>query len=473
MKLSSLFGDRSFWRFSMRLALPIAIQNLLISSFSMVDTAMVSQLGDTALSSVGMAGQWAWLLNIFMFGIASGASVFFSQYWGVRDTKGIRRILGIALSVSFIFMLPFFLVALVSPSFVISLFNRDAAIIETGSAYLSVALWSYPAIALNSAVSAALRSTECVKLPMLVSGATTLFNAVLNYVFIFGVGQIPAMGVRGAALATVISTWAGPILLIAVAVLKKTVLCGSLRALFSARRDEFLRVVRRMLPVVLNEGLWGLGTWVLGLIYANLGKDEYGGVTIARTCEMIGFAFIQGLGAACCVSVGKSVGAGETENAVRDAKRFAFLVPFLSIFIGGAVLLLRAPILSLFNMSNNLSSVTLATASGMLIIYSLEIAVRNIPYIQIVGIFRSGGDTLFASIYDIGCLWLLAIPAALIAASLGVPFLGVVIIAYLCEDWPKAVFCLMRLKSLKWIKPVTREGMEGHRLFLEKRQKKI
>ena len=307
---------------------------------------------------------------------------------------------------------------------------------------------------------------------MAISGVSTLLNAALNYVFIFGLGPIDAIGVRGAALATVISAWVGPVLLIAIAVFKKTVLYGPLREMFNVKKEEFFAVLRRMLPVLINEGLWGLGTWTIGVIYANLGKDEYGGVTIARTVEMIGFSFIQGLGAACCVSVGKGVGAGKIENAVRDAKRFGILVPLASLFIGSAVILLRAPILSLFNMGDSLSAVTLATASGMLLIYAVELAIRNIPYIQIVGIFRSGGDTLFASLYDIGCLWLLAIPAALISSSLGAPFLLVVAIAYICEDWPKTFFCLMRFKSLKWIKPVTAEGIEGHKAFLEKQKNK-
>ena len=187
---------------------------------------------------------------------------------------------------------------------------------------------------------------------------------------------------------------------------------------------------------------------------------------------MISFAFIQGMGAACCVLVGKRVGAGKTEDAVRDARRFGILVPCLSVLLGGAVILLRGPILSLFNMSGTLSEVTLYTASGMLFIYAVEIAIRNIPYIQIVGIFRSGGDTLFASLYDIGCLWLLAIPAALIASNAGAPFLLVVLIVYICEDWPKTFFCLMRFRSLKWIKPVTPEGIEGHKNFLAKRKQK-
>lgn len=465
-------GDKPFWQCCLRLAVPIAIQNLLISSFALVDTAMVSQLGGTELSAVGMAGQWVWLFNIFMFGIASGASVFISQYWGAKNEKGIRSVTGIALIVATVFLLPFFLIPLFSPTFVISLFNRDAAIVAVGGQYLSVALWSYPAVMLSGIVSASLRATENVKLPMAVSIVGTLANAVLNYTFIFGIGPIPSMGVVGAALATVISSWLSPVLLILFAYLQKTVLCAPPSAFFRICAAEVRAVLRRMLPVILNEGLWGLGTWIVTLIYANLGKDEYGGVTIFRTCETVAFAFVQGLGAACCVSVGKGIGAGKTEEAVRDAKRYGILLPLFSVLVGGLLIALHAPIIALFNLNGTLPEVTLYTARGMIFIYSLELAVRNIPYIQIVGIFRSGGDTFVAMLFDFGCLWFFAIPVMLILAAMDAPFLLIVLLAFVCEDWPKSALCLWRFKSLKWIKPVTPEGIEGHRLFLEKRKQR-
>jgi len=456
----------------LRLAIPIAVQNLLISSFSLIDTAMVSQLGGTELSAVGMAGQWAWLLTMFLFGIASGASVFLAQYWGVRNVAGIRRVTGIALLVSFVFFLPIFLTPLISPEFVISLFNRDPDIIRAGSAYLSIALWSYPAVMLNSVISATLRSTEVVKLPMVISGISTVTNGALNYAFIFGIGPIPAMGVEGAAIATVISAWIGPILLLVCAVFSKTVLRASPLSFFRLQASEFRDVLRRMLPVIFNESLWGVGTWVILLIYSNIDKDAYGGVTIFRTCETLAFALVQGLGAACCVSVGKSVGAGEIRNAIRDARRFGILVPLFSIVIGGLLIALHQPILFFFNLSGTLSDVTLQTAKGIIIIYSIELAIRNIPYIQIVGIFRSGGDTLFATLFDVGCLWFFSVPVALLGAKLGLPFLLIVLLVYICEDWPKAFFCLLRFAGGKWIKPVTPEGIEGHKRYLaEKKQK--
>lgn len=471
---TNLFGDRAFFGSAVRLALPIAAQNLLISSFALVDTVMVSQLGGTELSSVGMAGQWVWLLNIFLFGIASGCSIFFSQFWGARDKASIHKVMGVALLLSVGVMLPFLFLPIFAPEFIISLFNQDATVIACGSAYLRVALWSYPAIAVNSAVGALLRSTEHVKLPMVVAAFTTVANATLNYMFIFGLGPIPAMGVEGAALATVISSWLGPVLLILISLLKRNVLYAAPRAYLAVKRAEFASYMRRILPVVFNEMLWGAGTLVLTMIYSNIGKDEYGGVTILRSCENIVFSFCQGLGAACCVMVGKQVGAGQTREAVRDARRFTVLTPLFCLVLGVVVILLRRPIITLFNMEGNLSAVTLATAAGLLFIYGAEVAIRNIPYTQVIGIFRAGGDTFFATLYDTGCLWLLAIPVAFFTARAGAPFLLVFALTTVAEDWPKAVLCLHRFFSEKWIKPVTEAGKEGlARYKAEKANKKM
>lgn len=468
--LTNILGDRAFFHHALRLALPIAAQNLLISSFALVDTVMVSQLGGTELSSVGMAGQWVWLLNIFLFGIASGCSIFFSQFWGARDRSSIHKVMGVSLLLSVGIMIPFFLLALCAPDFIVSLFNKAPEVIECGSAYLKIALWSYPAIAVNSAVGALLRSTEHVKLPMVVAAFTTLSNAALNYILIFGLGSIPAMGVEGAALATVISSWLGPALLILVSLIKKNILYASPKAFVAVKKQEFFYYLRRILIVFFNDMLWGIGTLTLTMIYSNLGKDEYGGMTILRSCENVAFSFCQGLGAACCVMVGKQVGAGQTREAVRDARRFSVLTPLFCLVVGIVIILLRSPIIALFNMEQNLSAVTLATASGLLFIYGAEIAIRNLPYMQVIGVFRSGGDAFFASLYDMGCLWLFSIPVAFFAAGAGLPFLLVFALSLAAEDWPKALLCLHRFFSEKWIKPVTEEGKAGLARYKEEKK---
>ena len=132
--LKKYFGDKGFWKITLRLAIPIAIQNMLTSSFALVDTLMVSKLGDVALSSVGMAGQFSWLLNLICFGICSGMSVFAAQFWGVKNYRSMRKVFGIALITSLFVSTAFFLTAFTSPDFIISIFNKDSAVISSGSA---------------------------------------------------------------------------------------------------------------------------------------------------------------------------------------------------------------------------------------------------------------------------------------------------------------------------------------------------
>ena len=146
MKLSTYLGDRPFWRDTARLALPIALQNMLTSSFALIDTLMVSRLGDLALSSVGMAGQWSWFLNLIAFGVASGMSVFAAQYRGVKNHAGMRRVLGLSLVILLTVSLVFFLAALLFPAAIVTIFNKDPAVIESGASYLRIACFSYPAV---------------------------------------------------------------------------------------------------------------------------------------------------------------------------------------------------------------------------------------------------------------------------------------------------------------------------------------
>ena len=181
MNWSKYLGDKPFWRVTLALALPVAIQNVLTSSFQLVDTMMVSRLGDVVLSSVGMAAQWGWLCMVLGFGLCSGMSVFVSQYWGVKDLKGIRRVLGMGLMCCLIVSLIFMGIALAAPRWVISLFNKDPAVIEAGSQYLSIVCFSYPAVALTNVLSTVLRNTERVKLPMYTAMITTVVNAVVDY----------------------------------------------------------------------------------------------------------------------------------------------------------------------------------------------------------------------------------------------------------------------------------------------------
>ena len=462
MRLSHYLGDRPFWKVTARLALPIAFQNVLTSSFQLVDTMMVSRLGDLTLSAVGMAGQWGWMANLLGFGLCSGMSVFVSQYWGVRDLKGIRRVMGIALLISLLLTGAFLAVALLVPGAVLGLFNKDPAVVDMGCRYLTVVCFSYPAVTLTNVLATVLRNMEQVRPPLYVSMVTTVINVVVNYGLIFGKLGMPEMGVAGAAVATCISAWMGPVLLLAISAAQKNLLIGPVRELLAFGRKDLAAFFKRAFPVIVNEGLWSLGIVILNMIYSNQGYEYYAGMTVFKTFADLCFSFYMGLGNACVIMVGKSVGQGKIPRAVQDAKRFTFLVPLAGLVIGGLMILFRHPLVSVFSAGDNLSALTIRTALAVTVFCGVEVTLRNVTYVQVVGVFRSGGDTFWGMVYDLGSLWLVAIPAALLAAGVfHLPFLGVVMCAYLGEDIPKTVLCLRHFRTMRWLKPVTEEGRAG------------
>ena len=454
-KLPLSFKDRSFWRVTLALAIPIALQNMLSASFSLVDTLMVSQLGDVELSATGMAGQWTWLFNMMIFGIASGAAVFVSQYWGDKNIKGIHRSTGIAVLSGLLVSIPFLIAGLLIPKLIISIFNQDPNVVREGAAYLRFACLSYPAIALTNILGSTLRSAEHPKLPMIVSGACALLNALLNYILIF-----PAnLGVEGAAIATAISAWAAPLLLIAISFFSKNILRAPLKDYLSFKLSSLVEFYKKALPVIVNETMWGLGTVAYNVIFANIGYEEYAAITIVKTFENFSFCFFLGLCTACCVMVGKNVGSGDIREGLRDSKRFMILFPIVSAVVGGVIILLREPLVSIFNLGSGISEYTTETAQWILVITGVWIIVRNIPYLTVVGIFRPGGDTGFGMIIELLVLWCFSVPMTFIAANvLDLPFLLVYAIMYLCEDTPKAIIFICYWISGKWVKPVTEAG---------------
>ncbi|MBQ4067394.1 MAG: MATE family efflux transporter [Clostridia bacterium] len=467
MNIRSLYFHKPFWKTAIPLALPIALQNLMAASFSLIDTFMVAGLGSQTLSAVGMASQYTWLFNIVIFGLASGTALFVSQYWGGRDRSAIHRTEGMALMLAIGTGLLFFIIGALFPEAILSIFNKDEAVIKTGSSYIRYACFSYPAYALNFTLYTVLRSTEKVRLPMVLSVFNAGLNAVLNYGLIYGRLGLPEMGAAGAALATSLSCWVTTAALLATCLIQKNIVVASLKKLFIFTRKQFSAFMRKTLPAVLNEGVFALGTTVLNITLSNLSVEAYAGVTILRTVENLAFVFIVGLCNACSIIVGKSIGAGDIRGAREDATRFLFVMPLFSLITSLGLILLRSPLVSLFTYSGEYTDVAVSSALYCILIYALNMPLRNVPYLTIVGIFRPGGDPKTGMICDVSALWFISIPLTVILSLSGVPFEIVFLCMYLSEDIPKTALCLWYFASGKWIHPVTPEG----KLALEQMKK--
>lgn len=473
--LKRLFGGKRFWKAALTLAVPIAIQNLLISSFVLVDTLMVSSLGDVSLAAVGMAGQWSWLLNLALFGFSSGASVFFSQYYGDEDMAGIKRTYGIVLFFVSISAMLFTVLGFLTPKPIISIFNRDTQVLEIGASYLKIAVFSYPAIAFNQIVCVLLRSTGRAKMPMYVSALTTVLNAFLDYALIFGKFGFPALGIEGAAIATCISAWIGPVVIMMVLIFQKDeIVCAPLSELFSFTKRDLRVFFNRALPVLINETLWGLGTFALNVVYSNMGYEYYAAMTILKTFDNLVFAFFVGINNSCCIMVGQEIGGGKIATGLKDANRFVLLVPLLAAMTSIAVVIFRSSLVNIFNMAGTISDETLKTAKNIMIVYAITFPLRNFLYVVITGVFRSGGDTKTGMKYDLSCLWFISVPVSVVAAFvLKLPFIVVYAASMVFEDITKVILCLRHFLSRRWVMPVTQTGKDAYIQYKKDMENKI
>ncbi|MCL2473213.1 MAG: MATE family efflux transporter [Treponema sp.] len=449
-----LLGNRRFYENVLILGVPVAMQNLLTTSASMVDTVMVGIEGEIAVAAVGISALFSMLLFSAYFGFCNGGTIFFAQYWGAKDERGISRSYGITLVCMMVMGIVFGALAILFPEFILSIYTDKENIRQTGIPYLRIVGWSYPLQTLAMAIGSLLRSIEKVKIPFFASIAQLATNIFLNWVLILGNLGFPRLGVSGAAIATVIAQ--------AVNVIMLYMYCFADKHSFITRiRDHFkwdLPFIRnfftKILFVVLNEVIYGAGMLFLNMI---IGRQIEAGIAawaVFRVLEGFIFAFFGGLANACSVMVGKQIGAGEHLEGYADAKRFGLLCPVVTFTICIIIILFRAPIMVSFHLGTEATQYV----EAMILIYTFTGTMRTFNYISNT-IFRAGGEPVLGALIEIGGLFLVSVPAAAVAGLIfHWPFLAVFFMLYLDEIIRLVIF-LWYINSGRWVKPVTAEGM--------------
>jgi len=450
MFIKNMMKDKAFWKATLFIAVPVAFQNLLSNSFSLIDLLMIGGHGDDTIAAVGLAGQITFLQTIFLFGICSGGMVFITQYWGAGNYPAIKRTYGMIMvncaAVGFLFFAVSFLV----PKFLMGLYTDDIAQIEIGAKYLRTVSVSYVFTALTMGFSFVLRSTEKVMIPLAANIFAVITNIVLNYAFVNGNLGFSALGVVGLAVATDIAAIINPLLILLFSYFRKTILIAPLKEIFAFNLTGLKGYYSIALPVFINEVLWSLGTTAYNSIYGHMGS--YAPVAIVKNIDNMVFVLFTGLCSACAVLIGKYVGNHDLKTAKEYSKRFLFLLPLSSLFAGGLVILCRGGILNFYTASDE----ALSIANILLFILSLEFIIRNISYICIVGIFRAGGDTKTGALYDLICLWFIGLPVTFVSGILlKLDIVTVYALMLFSEDTVKAIMCLKYYGTMKWIKPVS------------------
>ena len=453
----NILKDKIFLNTLLKLAVPIALQNLISSSLNFVDILMIGRLGETSIAGVGLANQYFFLLCLLLYGITSGASVFTAQYWGNKDIANIKRSLGICIITGMIGSLVFTFIGIVFPYNALRIFSYDSEVINIGGGYLRIVAFSYIVTAITFAYSFILRSIGKVKLPMYISGVAIVTNAFLNYILIFGHFGAPRLGANGAAIATVISRFIEMVLIVSIVYYKKMPIAAKISEMTDLSMAFVKNFFKVTIPVILNESVWALGVTVYAVVYAKMGTQVVAATNISGSIERIMWVIFFGVGSACSVMIGNKIGEGKYDDAHLYAKRFSVLTPILAILSGGILILVIPYILPLFKVSEIVNYY----AYMNIVVLSIYMWVKVFNFVCIIGVLRSGGDTKYSLYIDVGSVWLIGVPLAIIGGLVWKLPVYYVYALISLEEIFKFVLGIRRIKSGKWLNNLTANNVNS------------
>ena len=451
--------ERGFYRRLFFLALPLILQNLITTSLGFVDTFMVGLLGSDQLSAVTAANAPIYLIQVIIFGLMSGLTILVSQYWGKQDIASINRCMGFAMYAGLAISILMAAVLFFFPTQVLLLVTDNRTLIEMGAPYLKIVGISYIFNSVSSVYVSMQRSAENPSLGMKIFAASMLLNTFLNYCLIFGKFGAPALGITGAAIATLTSRIVEFLLVLLYAAFNRRVpLMPSL--LFRPGKATARSFAKYATPVLFNETMWGLGTTVMTSILGHMegSADMLAAYTIMGNIDKFTTVSCFGIAGATAVILGKAIGEGTNKDKVYDLSWCLLIVSFM-LGLGLAVVLAFAlpfvfiPYLyPLFG----LSELATQAAATLCVVYLVLLPLKSFDISNITGVLRAGGDVRMATIIDLCPLWLVAVPlAALTALVLDAP-LPLVCIGIYSENICKMPLGIIRLRSRKWINDVTR-----------------
>lgn len=450
IQIRSVFEDKKFLRKTIAIGIPIAIQALLNTTLNLVDNMMIGSLGESSIAAVGLANKVFFVFTLLLFGVVSGSSILTAQYFGKRDIKNIRRVLGMSLIIGLSGALLFMIAGLFIPKAVMRIFTPSEGTISIGASYLAIVAVSYPLTAITNCYISLLRATNKVKAPVFISLVAILVNVILNYTFIFGNFGAPRLGVQGAAIATVIARLVECISILSVVYISKGPAAARIKELIGFDKEFIKKYFITVSPVIANEFMWGLGVTMYSLVYGRMGDRAVAAITITQNVEQICVVIFQGLSSATAVILGNELGANKLKDAEKHAKSFFILQLMLTIVMGFVCILIRNPLIDLFSVQKDVASDIIKC----LTVFVCYLPFRMFNLINIVGVLRSGGDTKASLLLDITGVWCVGIPFAFLGGIvLGLPIYYVYAMITI-EEVYKFILGFKRYKQKKWLKNI-------------------
>ncbi len=446
--------DKPFFRKLMMICLPIVIQNLMAASLHIIDGVMIGQLGDAPYAAVTQASRYVFVFQLFVFGAGSGCGIFFSQHWGTKDVSAMRRVMGLCLRIGLTLAVLFGGVALLFPETVMGIFLPRGDSFHYAVQYLLIVAPGFLITAVDTVYATCMKSAGQTVIPMVAGVVSILTNTLLNWVLIYGNLGAPALGVQGAAIATVIAAGVSLAINMGCSYGMKLPSAFRWRDWKLPDRAYMKRFVSTVAPVVANEGLWSMGMSMYSVFYGRLGDAAVAAIGIVNMVDQLIFTMIYGIMNATAILVGNCLGAGDKEGARLTARRMIFA----SVVVGAVMcviqLAVKGPLIGVFRVSAEAK----ALAGIILTISAFTIWIRAINSINVVGVLRAGGDTVFSMLLDTAALWLVGVPLVGLAA---LAFHWPIYLCYACtvvEEVIKMLIGLPRFRSGKWMNDLNRRA---------------
>ena len=445
--------DRSFYRSLVTLAVPISLQNLVTFAVSFADNVMIGSLGDDAISGVYIGGQLQSVLQMFVGGIEGAILILAAQYWGKKDTQSIRKVVSIGIKFALAVGLLSSLVAVLFPQWVIRAFTTEPGVIQEGAAYVQIVGFTYLFFSVSQVMIAAMRSVETARIGLYISCMALVINVCLNYVFIFGHFGFPAMGVRGAALATLVSRILEMCVGVGYVFFVDKKLRFGLKDLLHTDRQLLRDFIRYGLPVIGGQVVWAINSLANTKLLGYYSAGVIAAASITGMLHNLVYVWMNGMSSAVGIITGKTVGAGQYEKMKEYSKTVQMIFLFVGLISGAAVFLARDGFISLYNASPE------AQAYSRQFINVISVTIIGTCYQAacLFGLVKSGGDISFVFKNDTIFVFLVVIPSSLLAMWLDAPP-WVVFACLKCDQILKCFVAIVKINRYNWMKNLTRDN---------------
>lgn len=452
--------EPAFYKKVFGLALPIALQSLITIGVNMLDTIMVGNLGESALSATSLANTFISIYHIFCMGLGMGASVLVSRYWGMKNaangqeeaaSKALKQTVCLMLRLAIILASVFAILTLVIPNQLMRTYTQDASIIELGSIYFKWSVVTYFFLGSSLVSTIVLRSVGQVRLPLYVSIGAFFVNLGANYAFIFGHFGAPRMEVAGAAVGTLIARIFEAVIICGYLFFKDNKINFRIKDLLMNTNSLFGEYFRICIPVLVSDAILAFGNNSVAMVIGHLGAAFVAANAITSVTQQLSTVVIQGVSQAGAIVTGQTLGSGDKEKTMSQGWMFLGLGFALGTISAIFIILASNPIIGTYNVSRE----TVDIAKQLMLAISIIIIFQATNSIMTKGVLRGGGDTKMLMLTDNVFLWVVSIPLGILA---GFVFKWPAFWIYVClksDQIIKTVWCVFRLKSEKWIKKIT------------------